>query len=211
MKYVIIILVFIVGGGIGYFIGKESTVREKEKAEKFKPAVITEVVYDTIVKKEQVEVPIYIETSDSLTEIEDSLMDAEIADSLSGINTKDTLSEDQNIVIRRERLIKSMQIPITFLTEEVQKDTIIKDLLGIHENKVTRMRVEFWESPLNFTGYKMSKNKLLLYGLSDQFTYQIYKKNKIYYIGYEDILYQLKETQEFLPFKEVAQETILDD
>tara|TARA_R110002049_G_C9064561_1_gene554440 strand:+ start:149 stop:784 length:636 start_codon:yes stop_codon:yes gene_type:complete len=211
MKYLLVISVFLIGGLIGFFVGKNSTVIIEKRNKITEAQVITEVVYDTIIKKEVIEVPVPVIIVDSLSLDTTPIESVDTTEVTDQIEIKDTSEIDSDIVIRRERMIKSKKYQIIFLTEEIKKDTALKEMLGIKESKITELIVEFWESPLNFSGYKLSKNKLILYGLSDQFKYQIYKRNKVYYIGFEDILYGLKETQEFLPFVEVDRENILND
>ncbi|WP_027421324.1 hypothetical protein [Crocinitomix catalasitica] len=211
MKYLLVISVFLIGGLIGFFVGKNSTVIIEKRNKITEAQVITEVVYDTIIKKEVIEVPVPVIIVDSLSLDTIPIESVDTTEVTDQIEIKDTSEIDSDIVIRRERMIKSKKYQIIFLTEEIKKDTALKEMLGIKESKITELIVEFWESPLNFSGYKLSKNKLILYGLSDQFKYQIYKRNKVYYIGFEDILYGLKETQEFLPFVEVDRENILND
>ena len=211
MKYLLVISVFLIGGLIGFFVGKNSTVIIEKRNKITEAQVITEVVYDTIIKKEVIEVPVPVIIVDSLSLDTTPIESVDTTEVTDQIEIKDTSEIDSDIVIRRERIIKSKKYQIIFLTEEIKKDTALKEMLGIKESKITELIVEFWESPLNFSGYKLSKNKLILYGLSDQFKYQIYKRNKVYYIGFEDILYGLKETQEFLPFVEVDRENILND
>ena len=50
-----------------------------------------------------------------------------------------------------------------------EKDSVVKDLLGIEETQPTKLMVEFWESPLHFSGYKLSKSKLFSFFLMYEF------------------------------------------
>ena len=68
--------------------------------------------------------------------------------------------------------------------------------------------IEFWESPIHYSGYKLSKSLLIVYDLSPQFDYVLYKRNEDYYLNFQSIYYQLKETDEFLSFHLVDQSTV---
>ncbi len=210
MKYLIFIGLFAAGGITGYFVGVNQSVNITEipinETER-----ITEFVYDTIVEHERVEVPVYPELVDTINDAQDSLMVLVLLDTLKNqILPRDT-TNDEGLSIKRDEQITAMRIPIVYLEPSIEKDSIIKDLLGINENRPTEMTVQFWSSPLNFSGYKLSKNTLLLYGLSDQHEYTVYHKDETYYLSYETICYLLKETQQFLPYSEVDQTLILND
>ena len=97
------------------------------------------------------------------------------------------------------------------MEEAAEKDSVIKDLLGIKENRPTDMIIQFWESPLGYSGYKLSRNTLVLYGLSDQFKYTVYFKGNNYYLATKELFYVLKETSDFLSFKSADRNAILND
>ena len=154
-------------------------------------------------------------------EIEDSLQYSIEGDSLGDWDEElDTLSErilprdttaDEELNIKRYRMITSRRVPIVYLEEAAEKDSVIKDLLGIKENRPTDMIIQFWESPLCYSGYKLSRNTLVLYGLSDQFKYTVYFKGNNYYLATKELFYVLKETSDFLSFKSADRNAILND
>lgn len=211
MKYLVVIGVIAVAGVAGYFIGVNLT-ENKFDLELADNEPVTEYVYDTIVKNKRVEVPVYIEANDTIQDQQDSLEIEVVDDTLmQSINSKDTSNSGEEISIRRDELIGSKRIPIIYLEEPIKKDSIMKELLGIKESHPTDMIVQFWRSPLNFTGYKLSKNTLILYGLPEQFNYKIYYKNHLHYLSSEGFFYVIKETQEFLSYREVDKNTVLND
>lgn len=210
MKYLIFIGLFAAGGVTGYFFGVNRSFNEVQipvnKTER-----ITEFVYDTIVELERVEVPVYQGTIDPVEEFQDSLAGEVLLDTLKNeIFQRDTSIEEE-VTIKRDEQIDVKRIPIIYLEESIAKDSVIKDLLGIKENRAKEITVQFWSSPLSFSGYKLSKNTLILFGLSHQYEYSIYHKNDTYYLSYETICYMLRETQEFLPYSEVDQMLIFND
>jgi hypothetical protein len=84
-------------------------------------------------------------------------------------------------------------------------------MMGIENKLPSKILVEYWESPLQFFGYKFSRNKLVLYGLPIETSYEIYRKSKKYYISTENIYYSIAETEEFLPYLEVKKSTVFND
>lgn len=212
MKYLIVSLVFVIGIILGYVLGVTNVVEKTEKLIGGQGDE-AEVVYDTIIHTKRIKVPVLIREENS--KVADSILDLErqVQDSLFVLEMDSArVKGEEDIVIRREKLIKSMLIPIDFIgTIEEDKDTLLREMMGIKENVVTELMVEFWESPLIFSGYKLSKKKLVLYGLSPQFEYTILKKRDIFYLSYQNIYYILKETQDFLPFKTVKKQVVFHD
>ncbi len=210
MKYLFFIGLFLGGGILGYFIGTGG-VDQSSNLDLTKKEYITEIVYDTIIEKERVEIPVYLEREDTILSNDLLKKDSVFIDTLTErIKQRDTIIDDGS-VIRTEKKIAERILPIQFLSKETLKDTIIKDLLGIKETKRVDVMIEFWESPLGFSGYKLSRNKLIAYGLSPQFDYELYKKAEIYYLSYQEILYKLIETQDFLSFEQVDKKEVLND
>lgn len=204
MKYLVGIGIFVGGLAIGYIAGGYSSDEMTDDGE-IKTEFITEMVHDTIVETKTIKVPIEDEKHDSLLVLTDST--DRLIDSLLVI--EDTL--DEGLSIKREKLVRTTWISITDLKVEEKKDTVIKDLLGIEETQPTKLMVEFWESPLHFSGYKLSKSKLVMYGMPAQYEYLLYRTPGHYFLSSQNFYYSLKETEEFLPYLEVEKEEVFND
>ena len=88
---------------------------------------------------------------------------------------------------------------------------MIKGSLDINEINNETLVVEFWESPINYSGYKLSKYQLIVYGLSPQFEYKVYKKGSLYYLNFQSIYYEMIETTQFLPYLLIDESKVLND
>lgn len=204
MKYLLGIGIFISGLTIGYIVGGYS-VEDTSSEGEIKTKFITEMVHDTIVETKTIKVPMENDESDSSLVIIDST--DILIDSL--IVVEDTL--DDGLSIKREMLIRTTWISITDLKVEEEKDSVVKDLLGIEETHPSKLMVEFWESPLHFSGYKLSKSKLVMYGMPAQYEYLLYRTPDRYFLFSQNFYYSLKETEEFLPYLEVEKEEVFND
>ena len=208
MKYLIIVGIFVVGISLGYVVGTHTAQSEDAHG--------THAI-------NQSDLTQHAESSDkndrklnaAESTLEEMKHENDSTNTLPGdsiqvdfMQLDSAMNEDH---ISTEKLIKSVYIPIVYLDEEINKDTIMQDLLGIEEVKNNNMFVEFWESPLNFEGYKLSKKKLIVYGLSSQFDYKLYKDKSAYFFSYQNIYYKMKETQVFLPFVEVPKSDVFHD
>lgn len=71
--------------------------------------------------------------------------------------------------------------------------------------------IEFWESPLNSTGYKMGKNKIVLYGIHSYEMVSLTRHNSQIYLKYFNELYPLEHTTSFKPLVPVNKPLVLGD
>jgi hypothetical protein len=78
-------------------------------------------------------------------------------------------SVEPEIQIVRERLIGSKTVTIQFRSESRDTSSVGQLNAKFDEQGFNKtILVEFWESPLDFMGYKLSKTKLILYGFLPQ-------------------------------------------
>jgi len=212
MKYLIITGIFVLGLSMGYVVGTQSpadTASGNLIAEQQSEFSTTENDEEKISSNR----PVAETNLDSVNFDSDTLSFIEDDSIMIEFMTVDTLEngDDDDLSISREKMIKAVRLPIVYLSEEEAKDTALQDALGIENVQAKTMFVEFWESPLNFEGYKLSKKKMIVYGLSPQFDFKIYKKESIYYFAYHNLYYKMKETQDFLPFVEVSKSEVFND
>ncbi|MEX1001870.1 MAG: hypothetical protein WDZ35_07135 [Crocinitomicaceae bacterium] len=208
MRYFLAGGILIVGLIAGFFLGRMSVVLN-EKTDEVTGGFITETVYDTIIKTETLQIQKEPKQSDTLENIANTVI--EEPDTLIAEVVEDTTEMENDLSIKREKLIDSRWMKVIVLEEKEEKDSLIKDMLGIHDKMPDQLLVEFWESPLSFSGYKLSKSKLILYDMPAALEYKLYRTEKTYYLSTESMYYLLKETEEFLPYKEVKKEVVFND
>ena len=205
MKYLIIAGVFVLGLSLGYIIGTQNSSGENLNG---KSIVENSDSSDQNYSSDKNSNHHGDDNEDHNSENEEE--ELLLSDSLSAdFLMSDSLNSEDHI--STEKMIRSVQFPIVYLAEEQPADTAMAELLGIEDVQSKSMFVEFWESPLNFEGYKLSKKKLVVYGLSPQFDYKVYKEGTNYYLSYQNVYYKMKETQDFLPFTEVAKSEVFND
>ncbi len=61
------------------------------------------------------------------------------------------------------------------------------------------VRVEFWRSPINYTGYRMSENKLVLFGIFAIDSVTLIKRDDTMWLTMMDEVYPISETYDFKP------------
>ena len=209
MRYIAAASILLIGLGIGFFIGQYTAEFNSGESDT-ENDYITETITDTIIKTKTVKVEVPVtETENTDTSQVDTVqynsdsLDTEL------VEVEDTTYED--LSIRTEKLIGSKWLKVNVVEETEDKDTLIKEMLGIHNKLPSKLLVEFWQSPLNFSGYKLSRSKLILYDMPVELDYSLYRNKENYYLRAQTVYYSLKETEEFLPYKEVNKEVVFND
>ena len=114
---------------------------------------------------------------------------------------KDTLSKTNSIEVQEDSLPKKDVIKSDVkIAEEIIPIVFINDS---SENLITaiikEIRVEQWESPMNFVGYKLSPNLLIVYGMDlKNIELQYINGNVCLIVGEKRLI--LQETDNFVRF-----------
>ncbi len=103
--------------------------------------------------------------------------------------------------VARDKFILKKQVDAVVLSKSNNdNDNKIDSLLiggKLPKDSKNKFSVEFWESPLNYKGYKKNKNFLVLYGIKqyDQLELKMIKNDL--YLCYTNSYYLLENTSEF--------------
>jgi hypothetical protein len=120
-----------------------------------------------------------------------------------------------NIVIRKDELLniktvelKNLDAPeyMSHVDSLLEKVSEIKDYKNT--NRKQSMQIEFWKSPLNYKGYKLSKYNVILYGLADTENLKIYTLDGVLYMKNTSTVYKLDYNADFKPYERVTDEMI---
>lgn len=119
------------------------------------------------------------------------------------------ITADSEINLAKEEMISVKSVKLINL-DVVQKDTAAANLAGVNpvpENDI--FFVEFWKTPLNSKGYRMSKNRIMLYGFSDFSSFNLYKVDENYYLKSEEQVYKVIINADFMPMERVNNADLL--
>lgn len=233
MKYFIPAVFLIIGLAFGYLIGisskKNDTKQEEVKSLKTSKTNATYYIRDTIVVKEPHKhqtkkhkiITDTLHTDSTVTDTTTIItLDTTVAeyilkdkDSTQQFDTVNIDKTEESLNIKSDRKISTKVLEIQYLSSQKTStsDSLINQMINVKSIVNKRMIVEFWESPLNYTGYKMSKAKLIVFGLNPHFNYQLYAKNDTYFLNFEQVYYQIEETLEFKKFISVNKSIIFND
>lgn len=120
------------------------------------------------------------------------------------------LKEEENITVAQEELLSVKNIKVIDLDASMKRDTLTGQLAGVTSSEYPNMFfVEFWKTPLNSKGYRMTHNRVILYGLSDFSSITIYKVDDNFYLKNDDLVYKISSGTEFKPMEPVNDSELL--
>ena len=141
-------------------------------------------------------------------------------DKKTSINTKnspninycevDALLKEEEVNVAQEELLSVKNIKVINLDASSKRDTLTGQLAGVTNADYPNLFfVEFWKTPLNSKGYRMTRNRVILYGLSDFSNITIYKVDDSYYLKDDDVVYKISSGTEFKPMELVNDSQLL--
>lgn len=147
-------------------------------------------------------VPIELVTTD---EKNDSSFNQPEGDNQNFINSQ------EEIIVKRDEFLSFIDIEITRINDGEgfqPRDSLINKLQGNSETKKT-IRIEFWKSPVNYQGYRLLSNKILLFGMPQESRIMVYKFKNILYLRNGKVVYEIIENDDFESFDKVTDDSIL--
>jgi hypothetical protein len=155
------------------------------------------------------------ETADSLAN-DKSVVSITQADS-SAADTSNTgiHMENEEIIVKKDVLLNSSTIELVNLElpdkRQQRSDSLVQAATGLKdENKLTESKynyhIEYWQSPVNYKGYKLGKSKLILFGLEPGTATKMYYLNDNVYLYFkqQEAFYKLDYSNDFKAFEKVT-------
>jgi len=224
---IVIVMLIIIGSGVGVwnYLEKDSATGNKKffnfeflNKLKSKPGTTT-IEKQKSTRKNTIKES-HVDEEDSLVQVRlQGQARNDSATALFSQRNKGDSSEDENIVIKKDEMISSIELPVVNKTQEQKKDggkeSLSKEAveklnpgaqLPEQENQhPSTLQVEFWQSPVNYKGFKLVKNKLVLFGIDRPDAVKLYSLNDQLYMQYGQTFSKLNPTydyQSFLALKE---------
>ena len=200
MKKILLYLILIlVGVGIGY--GLNFSLNNNDNAQQTPEKIYVEkikkrVIIDTIKVKKFINIPVAMDSvfiSDTIY-LSDSLI----------INEKENdllVDDEKEEVIIMDELISQRSVLLGLLPND---STDVSELLKLKSSAFAKdIMVEFWKSPLNITGYELTRNRLKLFGFNpnESISLQLDKNEEQILLNTESLSVVLKKTNQFKTLK----------
>lgn len=118
-------------------------------------------------------------------------------------NTDSSVAGETYRVLKEElQSVKNIYVKVIAAPEKNKKDSLIASLAGVTTPGDKELfMIEFWKTPLNSKGYKMTRSRLLIYGFNEGKDLQLVKEADRYYLKNNDVVYALTYSAEFRPLE----------
>jgi hypothetical protein len=122
---------------------------------------------------------------------------------------------DENIVVKKDEMIASKMIEVQTApgAKDIASggtDSLLNKISGIKKDAPgSAYKVEYWMSPLNYRGYKLLKNKIILYGINPAENIRLYKLDGAIYCRNSSLVYRFDQSSEFRYFDIVTDESLI--
>lgn len=117
--------------------------------------------------------------------------------------------EEGDIVVRKNELLGEKVVALVNLDPTKAIDSIRSKEAGIREEPGKSLTIEFWQSPLNYKGYTLSRSRLVLFGFSTEEQVALYRLENTLFMKTSGAVYRLENTADFHQMERVTDEALL--
>jgi hypothetical protein len=158
------------------------------------------------------EKPVKPRKNNSNTEVTDENDATDGNDSLSSDDTTgNAFITDPNgeIVVRTNELLGEKVVSLVNLDGTKAIDSIRSKEAGIKEEPGKSVTIEFWQSPLNYKGYTLSRSRLVLFGFGTEENIALYRLEQSMFMKTAGGVFRLENTADFRQLERVTDEALL--
>ncbi|MFD1553485.1 hypothetical protein DNU06_07375 [Putridiphycobacter roseus] len=197
---------------LGFIIGQSINVPIIKK-------IISKPVVDTIIQPKYVEIPVEIKTvvrkTDTVFVAQDSTGHVVVVERDSIFlkleeDIEEEIENEDTVRIKRDKKLSADFVHLIYLSKE-NEDTLLQKLLDVDVVHKERILVEYWQSPINYQGYKLSKSKLIIFGMLPIKPIRMYKDEQVYYFYNNKQYYKLIESSDFKDLKNIPKPNKIND
>lgn len=130
----------------------------------------------------------------------------------SGSDTATSLvasTDGDEIVVRKDELLLEKVVNLVNLDGSNALDSIRSKEAGIREEPGKSVTIEFWQSPLNYRGYKLTRSRLVLFGIDAQEQLSLYRLDNTMFMKTAGGVFRLENTADFRQMERVTDEALL--
>jgi len=128
------------------------------------------------------------------------------------------LAPADDIVVKKDEMLISYRVPVTLLNDAKEQD-VKEDMAGSvaerlnpsaglpeeEEASSSGILTEFWVSPINYRGYRLINNKLILYGIEEPDRLKLYRMKDNLYMNYQNAYYRLYPADDFATYQRIKE------
>lgn len=147
------------------------------------------------------------------TDVADVTNTNDVTDSTDEVTTDDTTASADNgnneIVVRTNELLGEKVVALVNLDGTKAIDSIRSKEAGIKEDPGKSVTIEFWQSPLNYKGYTLSRSRLVLFGFTTDESVSLYRMDNTLFMKTNGGVFRLENTADFRQLERVTDEALL--
>jgi hypothetical protein len=124
--------------------------------------------------------------------------------------------DDSDIVVMTNQLVSVLSVHLqnkdtnTISKKNKETDSTLAAMSDVNDLKEqTNYRIEFWKSPLNYKGYKMSRGKIILYGINPITSVNLTLEEGDYYLLVNQGAFKVDFTDDYKPFERITDKNML--
>lgn len=147
------------------------------------------------------------EPEDALDELMGMAADSAARDSLMRLLESGKGNMSDLSLIKRDQMTNFRMITVRNADLKKEKQEAIADSTLVESSNPKKpglIRVEFWQSPLNYKGYKANRNKIVLFGIDADEQVSIVRMKNALYLIHAGSCFLLDETEEFRTYIRVT-------
>ncbi|HTF02802.1 MAG TPA: hypothetical protein VK826_02220 [Bacteroidia bacterium] len=129
--------------------------------------------------------------------------------SMTDDSTTQITDGSDEIVVRKDELLAEKVVLLVNLDGTNVIDSIRSREAGIKEDPGKSVTVEFWQSPLNYKGYKLSRSRLVLFGFEAEEQFSLYRLDNVMFMKTSGGVFRLENTADFRQLERVTDEALL--
>lgn len=120
------------------------------------------------------------------------------------------------ITVRSETLLGEAFAEIIWMGSEhkssdsiTAQDSVLQKVADIKKINPKKYKIQFWESPINYSGYKMANNNVIIYGLDPTSSVRVINYGNRFYLDYQGTYYNLTETYDYKPLSKLSDKHLI--
>lgn len=122
-------------------------------------------------------------------------------------------TDPDEFVVRKDELLSSRNIEVANLQPAEAAnpaDSLLEKISGIKDKKnvIASFKTEFWQSPINYKGYKMTKNKIVLFGVNPEENIKLFHAEEAIILKQGQNYFKLNFTDEFRQFEKISDPSV---
>lgn len=123
-----------------------------------------------------------------------------------------TQNNSTEVSINRDRMLESLKVKVNYIgsVHISPEDSLLNKMNSIKTGtRPVSIEVEIWQSPIQYKGYKMGKNKLVVYGIDPSQDILLFDLNDYVLLQSGQQYYRLEKTSEFKNLRKFNDQTVI--